>query len=388
MNQSNFTIPKVIKYDDLNKSWYVYFRFGGNKLVYKKGINYIKSYKKRLSEANALAKALHEKLKSGWNPLIPDEFDTSSSMNLIQALEFALEKKKDSLACKTYLGYSGSIGFVKTAIKALSLNYLPIAEVKRVHVKTILEKIKTQRKASNNSYNKYLDHFRAVLSELIQWDIIQFNPANNIKNLPVAESRANIPPTPQEQILIKNELQKNHIPFWNFIATIFHTGIRPAEILKIELGMINLENSEIILPPEITKTNKERIVPVNQFLKLIYESMNFEKLPKEYFLFGSFREPGKGNVGGKLDFIPGPTKIKRDTATKRWETVIKKGLGLKHINMYSEKHAGANAKILAGMDLDALRELYGHTSKLMTTKYATVVKEVYRKQILEKSPDF
>lgn len=42
----------------------------------------------------------------------------------------------------------------------------------------------------------------------------------------------------------------------------------------------------------------------------------------------------------------------------------------------------------AGMDLDALRELYGHTSKLMTTKYATVVKEVYRKQIMELSPDF
>jgi hypothetical protein len=40
------------------------------------------------------------------------------------------------------------------------------------------------------------------------------------------------------------------------------------------------------------------------------------------------------------------------------------------------------------MDLDALRELYGHTSKLMTTKYATVVKEVYRKQIMENSPDY
>lgn len=47
-----------------------------------------------------------------------------------------------------------------------------------------------------------------------------------------------------------------------------------------------------------------------------------------------------------------------------------------------------NAKILAGMDLDALRELYGHTSKLMTVKYATIVKEVYRKQIMENSPDF
>ena len=43
---------------------------------------------------------------------------------------------------------------------------------------------------------------------------------------------------------------------------------------------------------------------------------------------------------------------------------------------------------MAGMDLDALRELYGHTSKLMTEKYAKVIKEVYRKQIMENSPEF
>jgi integrase len=152
--------------------------------------------------------------------------------------------------------------------------------------------------------------------------------------------------------------------------------------------MVNLENNEIILPPEITKTNKERIVPINQFLKIIYEAMEFEKLPFDFYLFGSYREPGKGNVGPSLDFIPGPTKMKRDTATRRWETIVKKGLALKHVNMYSEKHAGANAKILAGMSMDALKDLFGHTSKLTTEIYASNIKEIRRKEILEKSPDF
>ena len=388
MKKSIFTIPKVVKYDDLSKSWYVYFRYNGTKICFKKGINYIKNYNKRLAEANALRDALHDKLKKDWNPLIPDAFDTSSEMNLIEALDFALEKKKDTLAPKTYLGYRGSVEFVKTAIVALNLNYIPVVDTKRVHVKTILEKIKQQRKASNNSYNKYLDHFRAVLSELIQWDIIPINPANNNKNLPVAESRANIPATPQQHKIIKDHLQSLHSDFYNFIVTIFHTGIRPEEILKIQLFMIDMQSFQIVLPPEITKTNKERIVPINKHLFEIYKSMDFENLPKQFYLFGSFRQPGKGNVGAKLDFIPGPTKMKRDTATRRWESIVKIGLGFKDVNMYSNKHAGANAKILAGMDLDALRELYGHTSKLMTTKYATVVKEVYRKQIMENSPDY
>lgn len=55
--------------------------------------------------------------------------------------------------------------------------------------------------------------------------------------------------------------------------------------------------------------------------------------------------------------------------------------------MYSMKHLGANKKILAGLEIDALRELYGHTSKMMTLRYVKVIKEVNRKQIMDKSPD-
>lgn len=58
------------------------------------------------------------------------------------------------------------------------------------------------------------------------------------------------------------------------------------------------------------------------------------------------------------------------------------------MNLYAMKHYGADKKILAGMNMDSLRELYGHSSKLMTEKYAKIIKEVYRKDILDNSPDF
>ena len=380
-------MPKIVKYDDLSKSWFVYFRYDKKLFRYKFGINYINNYKERLSEAEALRDALKIKLKEGWNPNLPDIVSQNSKLTLIEALDFALAKKKPLVGPKTYSGYKGSIAFVKSAIAALHLQNLLITETKRVHIKTILEKVKEQRAASNNSYNKYLDHLRAILSELIQWDTIEFNPANNIKNMHVGETQANIPPTASEHQIIKENLEVNHRYFFNFIVTLFHTGIRPEEILKIKLKMIDLENGEITLPPEITKTDKERVVPINQFFYQTLLNMDFLNLPQDYYLFGSFRDPGKGNVGGKLDFIPGPTKMKRDTATKRWKKIVKDGLGIQ-ANMYSYKKAGADAKILAGMDLDSLRELYGHTSKMMTLKYITVIKQIHRKQILEYSPDF
>src|SRR5690606_7543645 len=191
----------------------------------------------------------------------------------------------------------------------------------------------------------------------------------------------------EEHKIIKEHLQEHHPDFFRFIAMIFHTGIRPKEILLIKLKMIDFKNNQIVLPPEITKTAIERIVPINPFLKDMLMEMVTYSCPASFYLFGSFRESGKGNTGKHKDFIPGPTARKRETATKRWKTIVKDGLNI-DVNMYSNKHAGANAKILAGMDLDTLRELYGHTSKMMTLRYAKSVKEVYRKQIIELSPDF
>lgn len=39
-------------------------------------------------------------------------------------------------------------------------------------------------------------------------------------------------------------------------------------------------------------------------------------------------------------------------------------------------------------DLEALKEMYGHTSKYMTLEYVTKLKEIHRKQIIALSPDF
>ena len=385
--KSIYTIPKVVKYDDLSKPWFVYFRYNKVLFRYKYGINYINNYKKREVEANLLRDALYQKLKEGWNPQVPDPIQQQSNLTFIEALDFALEKKTPNIGKKTISGYKGTINFIKTSTALVSLNKLPIVETKRAHIKLIMEKAKEERNWTNNAYNKHLNHLKAILSELIQWDIIENNPAHKINNLEVTESNANTPASVQEIETIKTELETKHPDFYTFLITIFHTGIRPEEILKIKLEMVNLKKSEIILPAEITKTKRKRIVPINQYLMVHYKKMNFDRLPKEYYLFGSFRESGKGNIGKHKDFIPGPTHINRDTATKRWEKIVKKGLGIK-MNMYALKHHGANMKILAGLELDSLRELYGHSSKLMTEKYAKVVKEVHRKNILENSPEF
>ena len=386
--KSIYSIPKVVKYDDLNKPWFIYFRFDGKLIRKKYGINYINDYKKRLAEANIIRDALHIKLKEGWNPFLSDlNVDFGKKMTIPEALAFAMQKK-ESLAESSKEHYNLMVKWTTEAVNSLHLQSANVCDIKRVHIKAIMENIKVTRKWSNNAYNKNLGYLRAMFSELIEWEIIDYNPASKIRSLKKSITNPNIPANDDQSSKIKDLLEKDWYNFYVYVLTIFHTGMRPEEIFQIKIGMIDLKKQEINLPPEITKTDIYRIVPINKFLAEHLKKLNFEGFPNEFYLFGTLRGK-KRNRGLSMatDFVSAPDNLHSDTATKLWRRLIKDGLGI-NVNMYSMKHLGANKKHQAGVDIDALKELYGHTSKLTTLTYAKIAKEVNRKQILELSPDF
>lgn len=383
MNE-RFTIPKLVK---AQRGWYVYFRYDGKQFRDSYGKNKIENLTKREIEYREVCRLLLIDLKSGWNPNLPEGVQMQNDMYIVEALRFALEKKKPNIAKKTYSNYDGTINFIETASIKLGLDRLKIIDLKRMHVKLIIEKAKVINDWSNKAHNKHLNHFKAVLSELIEFDIIEDNPAFKVKNLRVEDSIAHIPPTDEQMKVIKTELAKNHPNFYNFIKIIYHLGIRPEEILLIKLSNIDMQKGIITLIPENTKGRKKyRVLPINKFLRQDLEKMNFENLPKEYYLFGSFREPGKGNIGKFEDFIPAPTHLNRDTATRRWETIVKKKLEI-DVTMYSIKKYGANKKAQAGISIDAIMGTFGHSKKETTLIYLTDQEKINRKEVMDKSPD-
>ena len=381
-----YTKPRLCKSKD--SVWYVHFSYRGKLKKFKKGINYIKNLKEREVIGNALANKLHNKLKSGWNPFIEEPNQFQESLHIVNALTYALGEKKETLATKSYSSYNSTLKFIIKSIKSLGLEYLKIEEVKRVHIRSILKRAKEQNKWTNKARNKHLGQLAAIMSELIECDYIEYNPCHKIRPLPVEESNANRTSTDNEHILIKIELENNHPEFCRFIETLYHTGIRPKEILSIKLKMINIELREIILPPVITKSGtKQRNVIINDYMLKMFLDLKLDAYPDDFYLFGSFRKSGCGNIGKFIDFIPGPTKIKRDTATKRWYKIVKKGLGI-DVNMYSYKHKGGDDKIINGVDLDSIRHQYGHSKKRMTEHYVKQIKGIYKKDLIENSPRF
>jgi integrase len=385
MLNQKFTKPRLCKSKD--GIWYVHFSYLGKIKKYKKGINYLKNPKEKEIFGNALVNDLHEKLKKGWNPFVSEEVP-QDDIYFASALEFALKEKKERLADKSFSTYKNTLVHILKAIKSLGLQYVKIQDVKRYHIRAVLKKVRTTRSLSNHARNKYLSQLSAIMSELLDHDIIEYNPCHKIKPLPVGESNANETATDSEHEIIKKELETNHPNFCKFIETVYHTGIRPKEILSIQLHMINLEIREIILPPIITKSGtRKRNVVINNYMLDMLLNLRIDAYPDNFYLFGSFRKSGCGNRGKFDDFIIGPTQLKRDTATKRWQKIVKKGLGI-NVNMYSYKHKGGDDKLLSGVDLDAIRELYGHSSKRMTSHYVKRIKGIYKKDIIDNSPKF
>lgn len=402
MNQNiSYTTPSLVT---KGKAWYIYFTIK-NELTGKvkhiqsrKGINYFKNKDQRLKHSRALITWWKDKLDNGWTP---DEWQSDMPKHSLifpvtkfnDALDFALDNCV--VATKTKSGYKGSVKFFKEAAAALHLN-MAIKDVDRPHIMLMLKWIKEKRSWSNHAYNKHLGYICAVIARLMDWKVIKFNPAEKIKTLPVTETKKFIPYTEEEKKQIQEYLFTNHYRFFVYLITIFHTGMRPKEVLSLKIKDVDLDGQLITILPDLeaenSKTKSIRYVPINNHLLMFLREFELHNYPNGHYVFGSPFEPGKGRRG-KMNakhpdyFKPSPVRVKRDTVTKLWKEIIIDDLGIKK-HLYAAKHSGADAKILAGIDLDTLKELYGHSSKFMTEKYVSVLLEVHKKKIIEKSPEF
>jgi integrase len=414
MEKALYTKPVLCS---TSEEWYIYFSFYHAGKWYdvkrREGINRIKKISQKRIEAEGLVEARYMWLKEGWNPIIDPKFklqnikteSAAKQMLLCDALEFALSKKK--LAKKSLHDYSNILKHVRTSASNMGYDYLPISMLERFNIMELMDRLQSDRKLSNHAYNKYLDCIRAMLTVLETRQAIKYNPASKIPHLRTPESNKYISLDEDEKARVTGLLYQKHFNFFVYIQVIYYTGIRPKEVLALRISDIDFKKQEIIIVPDLSEENSKtlsvrHVTVANQLLVLLKE-MKLDNYPPDYYLFGSPFSAGRGNSGGgsiklksgekvtgamRPDFLsPSPNHVKRDTVTRLWKTLVMEELGInKHL--YALKHTGTDDKIIAGIDLDTLRGLYGHSDKHTTERYTKRIKEVYKKEILEKSPDF
>jgi integrase len=404
--------PKSPKPSDLKKEWSIYFNYlhGGTwyPIKRKSEINRCKTFKEKEKELHALKAAMEVALKRGWNPVTKSYSGSTEKLvslddnvTIVKALDFAL--KKCDVADSTRNNYRCCLKKIKQAIFELNLQHMIITDVKRKHFRLIIEQAKLKNKWSNKTFNKNLGNLQAMISRLEEWEVIEYNPAHKIKKLPVFETeKLFVPYTEAEKKTISEYLFLNLYGFYVYLMTIYHTGLRPMEVLALKISDLELSKSMIILVPEKSrrnsKTKRLREVQLNRHLLPLLREWIKDVANKECFVFGSPYEPGKGNKGSSIGrtgdgalnpeyFKPSCTRIKRDTVTRLWKKIVIDQLGIKKYQ-YAAKHTGTDDRLLAGVSIEAMKDMYGHSENYMTERYQTVLKKLRREEINDKSPDF
>ncbi len=122
--------------------------------------------------------------------------------------------------------------------------------------------------------------------------------------------------------------------------------MRKGEVERLKWADINFQQDFITI--HITKNGEKRIIPMSQKLKQLL--MSIPKHPKGAFVFSS--QSGKGYNFRKVF----------DIATKK--------AGIQDLRWHDLRHTTASHLVMAGVDLNTVREILGHKDLSMTLRYS------------------
>ncbi len=142
------------------------------------------------------------------------------------------------------------------------------------------------------------------------------------------------------------------------VTVALHTGMRLSEILKLKWAQVDLKHGFFLL--NITKNGERREIPIDNTLTIMFNNM-LRGFESKYVFTGKDGDPYKS--------------VKRS-----FSTALKKA-GIHDFRFHDLRHTFASHLVMAGVDLTSVKELLGHKSLAMTTRYAHLSPSHKRKAV-------
>jgi integrase len=136
-----------------------------------------------------------------------------------------------------------------------------------------------------------------------------------------------------------------------------NTGLRRGELLKLRWREVDLQRRMLTVRGEGAKTGQTRHVPLNSEAIQVMKAWRPIVFEPTWCVFGG-SESSKPLIAIK----------------KGWATVLKAG-AVKGFRFHDLRHTFASKLVMAGVDLNTVRELLGHKSIAMTLRYAHLAPE-------------
>lgn len=248
----------------------------------------------------------------------------------------------------------------------------PIETITRKDIKNFILQ-KQQEGLSSSSVRNLKAYLSAILTEALDDELIQFNPAlmtgKLIKNKDIAKE---VNPLTWEEKTKLEESLKEHFPrYYPFFLTALRTGMRLGELLALQPGDLdfnsrfievrrNFAKGEISTP----KSGKSRRVDMSNELTVILKA-HITESKKEALRKGWKELPEWLFYNEEGNMVDGDNLRKRVF----YKTLDK--AGLRHIRIHDLRHSYATLRIMKGDNIkDVSKQLGHHSIKITLDTYS------------------
>lgn len=234
----------------------------------------------------------------------------------------------------------------------------------------MVEKWRTEKVSRGNSphtANRCFAYLRASLSKAVEWGILDEHPLRRMK-LIRAKSNAKVrylAPDEESRLratLVERDMRKraqsqalkakhyaDHLT--PMVLLSMNTGLRRGELLTMRWVEVNFNQKVVTVTAEMAKSKKQRHIPLNDEAYRVLTTWREQTKQTHQYVFT--------NIAGR------PFK----DVKKGWNALLEKA-HIQNFRWHDMRHHFASKLTMAGVDLNTVRELLGHSSYEMTLRYA------------------
>ncbi|EIO5099434.1 site-specific integrase [Vibrio parahaemolyticus] len=254
---------------------------------------------------------------------------------------------------------------------ANSFEYLmdrPLADIKAWDIQQwVTERRKLGRAPATIEY--CVNRLRAAFNRAVEWEFIDSHNLRSVKLIKQDNTRIRYLSKEEEQRLLdgiqdrnqsvresdKTKAQLEFVDFFEpLVITAMNTGMRKGELLTLKWEHVSFPNRYLTIRSENAKSKKTRTIPLNDTVLNLFERWRAQN-PDTDFVFVSNNQP--------IEFFQYP-----------WQSLLKEA-GIENFRFHDLRHHFASKLVMAGVDLNIVRELLGHADLKMTLRYAHLAPE-------------
>lgn len=328
---------------NINREWYVeYYTVQEG----KKKRHQIKSHQSlnekyntnpsKITSKKTKEKYYNELLKLVTAELRNTQHSSNMKITISQALDLAIEQKKNKIESKTLKSYQYRIQHLKEFLRKRQIQQHSITAISTQMLQQYLN-------TTDNSKTR-VNEIKAIFQALLEKKIISTNPAKDLKTKrTIIQSNQIYTIEQAKEIITQTQAIDKELNL--AINLIYYCMMRPVEVTRTTINQINFAQKTITIPDFINKKSKRtRVIPITNSIISAIEAIS----PTDYILGNKYNE------------------LYLSTKFQRLKTKIEIP---QHCTLYSFKHTGAVNLYEATKDVVLVMQYCGHQRVETTMNY-------------------